>query len=445
MLVRRAAVAGRISAVVILLLGLVGLAVLSAFVVAPAPSYDPWAWLLWGREVAGGTLSTAEGPAFKPLPVAVCAVLSVLGDLAPEAWVVLARAAAIGAVLLAFVVARRWAASAPTAAGLLAAGGVALCGSYAGLAATGAVEPMVVCLALGGVLAWCADRPRAALACGVGCALLRVEAWPFVLVLGLVLWQRRPQDRTLLAACALAVPALWFVGEWIGSGDPLRSGARARVPNPGQPALADVPLLASLEDAVRLPLVPLWLGVALLATRRSRGPAAVLALAGATWILLVAAMAQAGFSGEARYAVPGAALLSVAAAVALAGVPWRAVLIAGAAAVAVAAVPRLDDAIDLRDRQRYQQRLADDLDAVIAAAGGRDALLRCGRPYTGQFRGPLTAYALDVEKQRVGFSPQPPGILLRSARLEGEEPTPAVPTGFDPTAGHGLWTLHTTC
>ena len=51
-------------------------AALTALVVAPAPSYDPWAWLLWGREVAHGTLSTAEGPAFKPLPVALAATTS---------------------------------------------------------------------------------------------------------------------------------------------------------------------------------------------------------------------------------------------------------------------------------------------------------------------------------------------------------------------------------
>ena len=52
-----------------------------------APAYDPWAWLLWGREVADGTLSTAEGPAFKPLPVAVATLLAPLGGAAPWLWV----------------------------------------------------------------------------------------------------------------------------------------------------------------------------------------------------------------------------------------------------------------------------------------------------------------------------------------------------------------------
>src|ERR687884_2231506 len=68
---------------------------LSLLVVAPAPSYDPWSWLLWGREVTGGALSTVDGPAFKPLPVAVCALLAPLGGGAPGAWGALVRVAAV--------------------------------------------------------------------------------------------------------------------------------------------------------------------------------------------------------------------------------------------------------------------------------------------------------------------------------------------------------------
>ena len=70
-------------------------------------------------------------------------------------------------------------------------------------------------------------------------------------VAGVVLWRRRPQDRPLLAALRGRVPAAWLVPELIGSGDMLRSGARARVPNPGQPALADVPALAALARRSR--------------------------------------------------------------------------------------------------------------------------------------------------------------------------------------------------
>lgn len=410
-------------------------AAMASVVLIPAvPSYDPWSWLLWGREVAHGTLSTAGGPAFKPLPVAVCALLAPLGDLAPTAWVVLARAAAIGAVVLAFVVARR---RTGAGGGLLAAVGVALCGSFVGLAATGAVEPMVVCFVLAGVLAWEDDRPRVALAFAVACALLRVEAWPFLLAFGVLLWRRRPEDRALLVACAIAVPALWFVPEWLGSGDVLRSGSRARVPNPGQPALADVPLLASLRDAVALPLLPLLVAALFSPARR-------LALAGLAWIALVAVMAQLGFSGEARYAVPGAALLAMAGAIGIARLGAAPVAAVALVAVVIMVVPRLGSVADVRASQTYQARLAGDLRTAIRTSGGRDALLRCGRPYTGQYRGPLTAYALEVEKRRVGFAPQAPGVVLQSRRFADAPKTPALLPGGR-TVRHGLWTVQTTC
>ena len=44
------------------------------------PTFDVWAWLLWGREAAHLDLSTTWGPAFKPLPVAVATLLSPLGS-----------------------------------------------------------------------------------------------------------------------------------------------------------------------------------------------------------------------------------------------------------------------------------------------------------------------------------------------------------------------------
>src|SRR3954465_2431941 len=75
---------------------------------APAPGYDAWSWLLWGREVAHGGLSTVDGPAFKPLPVAVCAVLAPFGT--PWLWVLIVRAAAVAALWLAFRLGRELAA-----------------------------------------------------------------------------------------------------------------------------------------------------------------------------------------------------------------------------------------------------------------------------------------------------------------------------------------------
>jgi hypothetical protein len=396
-------------------------AALSALVVAPAPSYDPWAWLLWGREIAHGTLSTEEMPAFKPLTVAVCALLAPLGGAAPEAWVIVARAGMVLAVVLGYRL-----------GGIVAAAGVAFTGDLIGYSAAGAEPGWVIAFALLGVMAWRDDRPRTALACGVACALLRVEAWPFLLAFGVLLW---PRHRALLIACAVIVPALWFVPEWLGSGDLLRSGARARVPNPGQPATEAIPALAALREAVTLPLWPLWLG-ALVAPRAVRP----LLIAGLAWIALVAVMAQAGFSGEPRYSLPGAALVAIAGAAGLVRAPVWLV----AALLLVAAAPKLADLPDLRDDQAYQRTLAADLAAVIDRAG-RDAILTCGRPYVGDLRGPLLAYHLDVEKQRVAFVPRPPGAVFLSRIAEGAPVEPVTSAAFTPWTRVGLWELRRAC
>jgi MFS family permease len=434
-------------------------AALSALVVAPAPSYDPWAWLLWGREVAGLGLSTAEGPAFKPLPVAVCALLSALGGAAPVAWVIIARTGAVLAVWLGFRLGRGLAAGS-TIAGLLAAAGVALCGGFLGYAAAGAETGWVIAFGLAAAEAWRAGRFRLALACGVACALLRVEAWPFILAAGAILWRRRPQDRPLLAACAVAVPALWFVPEWLGSGDLLRSGSRARIPNPGQPATADFPAASAVAEAFALLLWPLWVGAGVAWVRL---PAARIVLGcGVAWIGLVAAMAQAGFSGEPRYSLPGGALVAIAGAAGLVelvralgeprvrdaarrrGAEVATACVAGAVLLAAAA-PKLADLPQLRRDQAWARGLAADLPGAIRAAGGREAVLACGRPYVGDLRGPLLAYHLDVEKRRVAFRPRPPGVVFGSRLHPGAAVEPPAAEAFAPVARSGRWEVSAAC
>jgi hypothetical protein len=394
--------------------GLVGASVLLADL---APAYDPWAWLLWGREIAHGTLSTAEGPAFKPLPVAITTLLAPFGGAAPGLWVLVARAGTAAALVLAW---RR--------AGLLGAAAVLLTGEMAGLTASGHSEGLLLALGLGAWEAWERDRRSLALGLGVAAALIRVEAWPFLL---LAAWRAGVRPRWI-AAGAIGVAALWFVPEYLGSGDLLRSSDRARIPNPGQPALAGFPLWASLREAVQLVPWPLWLALGYAALRRRDvlAPAA----AGAAWLLLVALMCQfANFSGEPRYALPGAALIALAAARPLPGAVAAAVLLA-------VAIPRLDDLGRIRDAQAYQWHLQRDLGR---AAGAVDV---CGTPYTGPLRGPLTAYKLGVRKQDVepDDPPREPGTVFQS-RLTKTAPLEPRAPGFAEAGRFGLWVVRVRC
>ncbi|MEA2290976.1 MAG: hypothetical protein QOD55_2973 [Solirubrobacteraceae bacterium] len=402
-------------------LAVVALAALS--LLAPSqPGYDPWAWLIWGREVAGLDLDTVDGPAWKPLPVAVTAVLSVAGSAAPALWLVVARAGALAAVVLAGRVAWRLAGGSRIAA-VVAAAGVALSAGWAWHGAVGNSEGLFLALALAALDQALSARHGRALGLAFAAALLRPESWPFLGVYGVWLWWRRPALRPALAAAAAALPALWFVPELLGSGDLLRSSERARIPNPGAPATDDRPALASLRSAAAIPLAPLALMAlaALGAAVRGRWPgaraAALPAAAGLAWLGVVAVMAESGYSGEPRYALPGAAALAVSGGAALALALRRAPPAAVAAALLVVAAfagARLDGAAGELRRAADDARLFGSLGTAVARAGGPAAVLGCGRPVVGPYRGPALAWALHVPKRRIAFDPAAGGMVFRS-------------------------------
>jgi hypothetical protein len=84
------------------------------------PSYDPFAWLVWGHEIAHGSLDTTGGSSWKPLPVVftvLFAPFSRVDDTIPVApWMVVARTGALLALVLAFRLALRLAGGGVTGA-----------------------------------------------------------------------------------------------------------------------------------------------------------------------------------------------------------------------------------------------------------------------------------------------------------------------------------------
>src|SRR5487761_298301 len=79
----------------------VGLAIGALSLLIPStPSYDPWSWLVWGREIVHLNLQTTGGPSWKPLPMIFTTLFAPFGQAAPDLWLVVARAGAIVSVVM---------------------------------------------------------------------------------------------------------------------------------------------------------------------------------------------------------------------------------------------------------------------------------------------------------------------------------------------------------
>jgi len=147
-------------------LAVLGLAALS-FLIPSAPTYDPWAWIIWGREIAHLDLSTVDGPSWKPLPVLFTIPFSLFGGLAPDLWVFVARVGTLAGMVMLFRLGRRFAG---------VPGGVAAVVPYALApwtvrnAAMGNSEGLLVALALVAIERHLDGRPRAAFLFALGAA-----------------------------------------------------------------------------------------------------------------------------------------------------------------------------------------------------------------------------------------------------------------------------------
>lgn len=300
-----------------------GCLVLAAFslLLPSQPSYDPWAWLQWGREIAFLELDTRSGPSWKPLPVLftfLFAPLSELGEgIPPALWLVTARAGALIALVLAFRV--TWRLAGPDRAVGAGAGAVAvvallLSPNWLRYMAHGNEAPMAVAFMLAGVDRHLDGARHHAVAFGFLACLLRPEVFPFLAGYSAIVWHAQPAARRLIAGLAVLLPVLWLLPEWIGSGDALGAARQARSEPSWSLSLADRPWLAVLDRWQGLAGIPIeagaLVGAAFASRRRERVTVALAALA-IGWLALVVLMTQAGFSGNSRYMLPPLVIASL--------------------------------------------------------------------------------------------------------------------------------------
>jgi hypothetical protein len=426
------------------------------------PSYDPWGWLLWGREILHANLNTVGANTFKPLPVLFTLPFALLGKAQPDLWLVVARAGMVFAIAMAFRLAARitvWFGAGPAGrrglSRVLGYGPAVLAGSVAAL--TVLISPQYIrngalgyseCLGAGLVLLaidrHLDDKPRQSFLIGFFPALDRPEIWPFWGLYGLYLWRRDPGARRLIVALFALVPVLWFLPEYWGSGHLFRGVQHDLHPTAGAPAYTKCPFCTEMKSAVYISLLrttviaaALAVGAAVAIRRALRGrtgaigsalreqahtPAGIvlsLAILALAWFLEISVMTQYGFSGNQRYMIIGGAPVMVIGGVAVGLLAWKVGALIGrvitpvpgaavgvlAAAVGFAFIPSWAGANfharQLNKALHYQATLRHDLSAVIVRAGGAKAVNACGKVETENFQVPMVAWYLGLQSVQV--------------------------------------------
>jgi hypothetical protein len=412
----------------LLIAAAISLALAVASLALPSgPTYDPYAWLIWGRELTHAGLSTTSGgTSWKPLPALIDALLSPLGRNAADGWLAVARAGAIFAVFMAYRVAARLASRGSRVfAGAVAAASLALTREWLRRNGVGDAEGLLTAFGLLAVDRHLDGRRGEAFALLVAAGLIRVETWPFAAAYGAWLaWRGDGRVRALVALGALTIPVLWFGGDWLGSGHLTTAAGRALHPVPGSPGVAAHPALAVAGEAFGMLPLPAWIAIAAAtalaactpggfarAASAPRAAAALLALAFA-WTAVVAAMAERGYAGLPRFLFVASALEAVVAGI---GAAWlvdaigtrrapsirrRAIAAAVCAAFALGCIPaaaRLPaDTAAIDKVADMDVHLADSVDE----AAGVGTVLRC-RTDAPWYTVTALAYDMDVQPSAI--------------------------------------------
>lgn len=446
------------------------LALLSAAVLPTVPSYDPWSWIVWGREVSDPHLSfvISGGPSWKPLPFIFTTVWGLFGGAAPTLWVVTARAGGLLGLVAAWRLASRLTGGGRAGyfAGLLAVVAVVLTQDWFYYWLRGTSEVVLI-----GASLWAIDRlldghRTQAFLLVVAAGLIRPEWWPFIGLYALWLWFRAPEFksprmRLLIVIGLLLLPFMWFVPPGIGSGDPFLAATHAAKYN-GH--LGSDPFRTVVGRGIDLQILPALIAAVAavgLGWWRDRDQRLAAIAAGiVAWWVVVVAMTLDGYPGLERFFLPAAALICVLGGVGitrlarLAGelrprnATW---LAAGAAAVLLAvSVPftttRIAQARDTGPTASRAESTLSQLGRAVAAVGGHQGVLPCRSSVVAINHSVQTALAwkLHTTLGRVRTAMSAPGVDF----VGPHNATDGAPAAVDPrltrrqTLAHvGVWTV----
>jgi len=429
------------------------------------PTYDPWAWIIWGREIFNLDLVTSAGPSWKPLPVIFTTLFAPFGEASPDMWLVVARAGGLLALAGGFRVSTRlveqltfdrvsrWSLPAGIA-GVIAVIAMIVQSEFVKSVALGNSEGLLVASVLFAVdRHFDEDRRGAMIFAGIA-GLFRPELWLFLGPYGLYVFWKDSKLRPLVVGIGVALPVLWFVPEYIGSGDFLRAANRAQDLKylPYSPAFAPDPTQAILDmTRIMVPRTVWWLAslgavMAVIAAFGRRFKPLGFALLPAAWVALVARMTETGFAGNPRYLLIATSMFCVLSGAGIGSVlGWVQVGVARfdrrLARVAVVAVTALVvglswggdfgqrwhrwEVLDSFLRNEHAHRAG--LPEAVVLAGGSAKVDSCGLITTNNFQVPMVSWYLDLHIDRIGLDSTGPGTAFQTKTTPRSKLDP--PTG----------------
>lgn len=404
------------------------------------PSYDPYGWLVWGRQVLHWNLNTDGAPSWKPLTFLFTLPCALFGRASLYMWMVTSVAGTLAGAVFAARIAFRITADggvpvtrryAPYVAGAFAGVGLLGMQTYPHLILIANSDQLNVALCLAAIDAHLSRRPRLALTVLVAAALGRPEVWPFVALYAGWLWLRVPGARPWALLGLALIPVAWFSVPALTSKSIFRAGDLALNQVTIIHGSKVIGVIERWRSLYELPVqLAAGLGVVLAAVRRDLE---TLGLAGAAalWVVIEIGFAYHGWSAVSRYLIEPAAVMIVIAGGLVGrlladGPAWATVVhrFDGAGRLAGTAVRTLGPALvavlivtllpaahqrvrvwrrgvsDAREDAKVIRRLSD----VIAKVGGGKRILACGQPVSyNRFQSTL-AWAVGLNVGATGYN-----------------------------------------